>query len=739
MWLITINIFAECDMFGMLTKAGYIMPDINNGLNDFDHPDELFQFLQSVSVGDDNNDGYGVIYYKDNIPTLFPTQIFHQVGLGTHYGNSPGEMNQAINAISNPGYNAAIVMGHARDTSQGAYGAHPFWLHADTDNDGNEDTTFTFQHNGDCSDLRENMLDYLTDKHGLSSFYPSNWDASPNNYTDWIDSELLFHFIMSHVLDYGGDVVAGIIAALNYNGEYGNFANYFQNDSENYKINFILSDGDNLYAFRNNTVNNLSYKDHGNNFVSIKTDTTILGGQDIAQHSLVKIPRSGNISTYNDIFDLDTRLFTSGYNWVSFPRLIDQNTGTGYDYEQAYYENGLPGLFQLTPGGSPTIEGFDEIEGHRLSEVGGMNIKYTDLNGFNDTDFDNMLIRHEGYKVKVTSGADPTVLIIDGERLPSDYTLSNETLDANKYHWLGYWLPYSQNVDDAFGKGTANDIWQYVEVVKSQKWTWMDLNSSRSFSGKEPKPSMEIKPLEYGKAYLVKFNQDIEDFQWCDSNMMTAPLKKMEVENFTYQEKADYEAIDLLNIPAGVQEIGVFENGICLGAVVVQDSAEQVLVYSEAANRDAGNFTFELYSGTRATKRIKRYEVLNQHSGKYESRALTAGRNEYSVVRFNSDFAEEQAEETLLQPELYHNYPNPFNPTTTISFNLPTEQDIDLEIYNSKGQKVKTIYSGTAEQGRHSMLWNGMDNDNKAVASGVYFYQLQTADKTFNRKMLLMK
>ncbi len=742
LYSVSYQLFAECDMMAMLTKTGYIMPDINNGLDDYDCPDELFQFLQNVSSGNDNNDGYGVIYYKDNIPTLFPGQMFHQVGIGTHYGTNPEEMNNAYTAISNPNLNASIVLGHARNTSQGAYGSHPFWFNADTDNDGNDDTTFTFQHNGDCSDLQEGMLDYLIDTHGAgwfnSSEHPSNWGASSSYYTQWIDSELLFHFIMSHILEYNGDVTAGIIAALNYNGEYGNFEDYFHNQSSTYKINFVLSDGNNLYAFRNYTGYNLSYKSFGNDFVSLKTDTIITGGQNIAQHSLVKIPRNGNITTYNDIFNLGTRLFTSGYNWVSFPRLTDQNSGTGYEYEQAYYENGLPGLFQLNSTGAPTIYGFDEIQGQRLGTNTVMIIDYL-YQSFEDNLFDNMLYRHEGYKVKVDSNVDPTVLIVDGDRLASTYSLDDEALSAGVYHWLGYWLPYSQNVDDAFGKGTSNDVWQYVEVVKAEEWTWMDMNSSRGFIGKEPKPSMEIKPLEYGKAYLVKFNQNIDNFQWNDSNMMAVPTKNLAPQNFTYEEKSDYEVIDLLNIPNGVEEIGVYENGVCLGAVVVQDSAEQVLVYSDTANRDAGNFTFELYTGSRANDKIKKYEVLNQYSGKYEAKPLTAGRNEYSVVRFDSETPEDQPTDAVLVTEVYSNYPNPFNPTTTIFFSLPSEQNIELEIYNSKGQKVKSIYSGIAKEGKHSVVWNGTDSNKKAVSSGVYFYKLKTQNDTFNCKMLLMK
>jgi flagellar hook assembly protein FlgD len=88
---------------------------------------------------------------------------------------------------------------------------------------------------------------------------------------------------------------------------------------------------------------------------------------------------------------------------------------------------------------------------------------------------------------------------------------------------------------------------------------------------------------------------------------------------------------------------------------------------------------------------------------------------------------------------LYANYPNPFNPTTTISFSLPAEENIEVAIYNIKGQKVKTLYSGIAEEGKHTVIWNGKDENEKSVSSGIYFYKLKAGKQEMTRKMLLLK
>jgi hypothetical protein len=85
-------------------------------------------------------------------------------------------------------------------------------------------------------------------------------------------------------------------------------------------------------------------------------------------------------------------------------------------------------------------------------------------------------------------------------------------------------------------------------------------------------------------------------------------------------------------------------------------------------------------------------------------------------------------------------YPNPFNPTTTISFSIPEESEVDIAIYNLKGQKVKQLVNDEIAEGQHSIMWNSEDNADKKVASGIYFYRLSVNGKTeVVKKCLLLK
>jgi len=88
---------------------------------------------------------------------------------------------------------------------------------------------------------------------------------------------------------------------------------------------------------------------------------------------------------------------------------------------------------------------------------------------------------------------------------------------------------------------------------------------------------------------------------------------------------------------------------------------------------------------------------------------------------------------------LAQNYPNPFNPTTTIEYYLPAASNVRLTIYNIRGQVVAKLIEGPRSSGRHSYDWDGYGSGGSRVASGVYFYRLQTDHYIETRKMVLMK
>ncbi len=89
---------------------------------------------------------------------------------------------------------------------------------------------------------------------------------------------------------------------------------------------------------------------------------------------------------------------------------------------------------------------------------------------------------------------------------------------------------------------------------------------------------------------------------------------------------------------------------------------------------------------------------------------------------------------------LEQNFPNPFNTGTTISFSLPNQQTVSVEIFNILGQKIKTLLnSEKLSAGSHRIYWDGTNAQNNTVATGIYFYRIQTSENSFTKKMVLLK
>jgi Secretion system C-terminal sorting domain len=89
--------------------------------------------------------------------------------------------------------------------------------------------------------------------------------------------------------------------------------------------------------------------------------------------------------------------------------------------------------------------------------------------------------------------------------------------------------------------------------------------------------------------------------------------------------------------------------------------------------------------------------------------------------------------------ELNNNYPNPFNPTTNITFSIPQNSNVRLDVFNSLGQLVKTLIDQNYASGNYTTIWNARDNFGNKVNSGVYIYRLSTKNYVDSKRMVLMK
>jgi len=113
----------------------------------------------------------------------------------------------------------------------------------------------------------------------------------------------------------------------------------------------------------------------------------------------------------------------------------------------------------------------------------------------------------------------------------------------------------------------------------------------------------------------------------------------------------------------------------------------------------------------------------------------------FEIIIGDAEAVNEQLETVIpLTYTLGQNYPNPFNPTTTIPLTLPEKSEVTLKVFNLLGQEVVTLFNGTLNAGRHFFIWEGMNQKQALMPSGIYIYQMKTnTGFRFAGKMVLIK
>jgi len=256
------------------------------GIQNTDGDEGLQVVCDSNYIEDDS-------YIENELAVLISTDVY------------PEPLDAAQADIMSTDNEAVIVLGHDRnrgETAQDATGQHPYRFELN-------DKTYIFQHNG-SQHAKQQMKNYCQSiDPDWFEIYPLNWESLGNDieFIDTVgDTELLFHYIMSHVIEYDGYIISALINALNEADLDGYDFRQALLDVDD-RVNIVLSDGESLYIFRNTALSgssyNISYKDYENRFIGVKTQSTIPGGTQVQQYSLVKIPRDGEIVTYENIFN----------------------------------------------------------------------------------------------------------------------------------------------------------------------------------------------------------------------------------------------------------------------------------------------------------------------------------------------------------------------------------------------------------------------------------------------------
>jgi hypothetical protein len=490
-------------------------------------------------------------------------------------------------------------------------------------------------------------------------------------------------------------------------------------------------------------------------------------------HSLFENGYTGPTSTSNITCDVSDMQLDANYvpiwNQTTMSRCIDAGTGTNdpddtpadigavraiehsyWDYEfdeqhdwQKWYWVSYPVLNSVTTGALKADEFFEallelydnngELTPVYLEEIkwyyqGPYSIHWLNLNHIWSEDLgDHSVSSPQGYKIQLKEDIDPAFswpvhLVESGFKTPET---TQFPIYANMENWLGYFKEDSASPQDAFAS-----IWDDIYWVQGKQWSLQRVNGQ--MTGKAG-------TMSYGDLVIVKTYSAHNAFQW-ESSIVTPPETKAEPKKFLFDENPDYIPV-YVSLPdslvSELSEIGLYVDGVCKGAVVVEDNLEQISAYvDDAAELSEGTVEFVFFY---ESSKSMENELRSMSIGKERMQAQY-GDAGASYPFFEIQITSDEVNNTVPTDfSLRQNYPNPFNPTTTIAYSMLETSNVRLDIYNVKGQLVKTLVNGEMPAGMHSVVWDGRDSNNAAVASGVYFYRVSTPMATQTKRMLLMK
>ncbi len=169
-----------------------------------------------------------------------------------------------------------------------------------------------------------------------------------------------------------------------------------------------------------------------------------------------------------------------------------------------------------------------------------------------------------------------------------------------------------------------------------------------------------------------------------------------------------------------------------------------VLLLAGAVSLQATDLQVHLWSGSQQDYPLEdiRSIVYNPTSGAFEFNLTGGGFDQYPLPEIRKWTFTEGFITEVEQPEafvLLRNYPNPFNSTTTIEYQLPVDAEVTVAVYNIQGQQVCRLMEGFLPAGLQRFSWNGNSDNGMPVASGVYICRIDRGAQRLHHRMLLLK
>ncbi len=241
-------------------------------------------------------------------------------------------------------------------------------------------------------------------------------------------------------------------------------------------------------------------------------------------------------------------------------------------------------------------------------------------------------------------------------------------------------------------------------------------------------------------------------FGWGDNSYMITSLSPGIDAGTTDTTGLSLSPFDLFGNPRimnglGIQsriDIGAYEyQGQIQAGFAVSDTsgaAPLAVHFTDMSTGDADHWAWDFNGDGVLDSEEQNPTYVYTEGGTFSPSLIVSYANRYDSIRRMSIITPvANQDNTAAAREGLSIYPNPFQSSATLSFHLKSPQKVKLEIFNIRGQKVAHLINENMPIGLHKVVWDGKDDSGKSCTSGVYFYRLNTNDKTVTKKMLLLK
>jgi hypothetical protein len=331
----------------------------------------------------------------------------------------------------------------------------------------------------------------------------------------------------------------------------------------------------------------------------------------------------------------------------------------------------------------------------------------------------------------------------NGTNIPNDPINITNYDGANDGYFEGdLWKSWDKNadglVDEVLDDGTWDGVDDGVTAADTDYWGLPIRDNIWPYMYWDSSAADDAMMFHLHTAHITDANEEgMMAMVWQDAQ------KSKDYNEYPdeYPELADYQNMCELAISVSADNGAHWSQPIFLNGVDNPEMQDEIPEFPYLGNKvdfvgtdDSGN-------------KIGRVHVLYLDDDTYGSSVqaigqATGGAMKYMALDVVFVDAPVDNEDNDVAPNiamLTQNYPNPFNPTTQINYNVVKTGDVTLNVYNVKGQLVKTLVNAKQNVGMHNVVWNGDDNRGNTVSSGLYFYKVENAGRSEMKKMVLMK